>query len=63
MKFVLVNDRTPFRKNLCVFCAIPIGEGGYLRDMRTRLCYCGAECYARQSAKAVMPSEDQAKAS
>jgi hypothetical protein len=63
MKFVLVNDRAPFRKNLCAFCAVPIGNGGYLRDMRTRLCYCGVECCALQAAKAVMLSEDQAKAS
>jgi hypothetical protein len=63
MKFLLVNGRMPLRKSLCVFCAVPIGEGGYLRDIRTRLCYCGAECYALQSAKAMMPPENQAKAS
>jgi hypothetical protein len=63
MKFVLVNGRTLVRKNLCVFCAVPIGEGGYLRDIRTRLCYCGAECYALQSSRAVMLPGNQAKAS
>jgi len=63
MKFLLVNGRTPLRKSLCVFCALPIGEGGYLRDIRTRLCYCGAECYALHSAKAAMNPVDQAKAS
>jgi len=63
MKFVLVNGRTPFRKSLCLLCAVPIGEGGYLRDIRTRLCYCSAECYALQSTQAVMLREDQAKAS
>jgi hypothetical protein len=62
MKFVLVNGRTPYRKSLCVLCAVPIGEG-YLRDIRTRLCYCGAECYALQSGKAMMLPENQAKAS
>ena len=63
MKFVLVNGRMPFRKCLCMSCAVPIGEGGYLREIRTRFCYCGAECYALQSTKAVMLPEDQAKAS
>jgi hypothetical protein len=63
MKFVLVNGRTPFRKSHCVLCAAPIEEGGYLRDIRTRLCYCGAECYSLQSAMVVMLTKDQAKAS
>jgi hypothetical protein len=62
MRYVLVNGRTPSRKSLCVFCAVPIGEGGYLRDIRTRLCYCDAECYLLQSAKAVI-AENRAKAS
>jgi hypothetical protein len=63
VKFVLVNGRTPFRQVLCGRCSEPIGEGGYLRDIRTRLCYCRAECYATTSGNAVMPREDQAKAS
>jgi hypothetical protein len=63
MKFVLVNGRTPFRKSLCVLCSVPIDEGGYLRDIRTRLCYCSAECYVSQFAKAAMLPKDQAKAS
>lgn len=29
MRFVLVNDRTPFRKICCALCYGPIGEGGY----------------------------------
>jgi hypothetical protein len=45
VKFVLVNGRTPSRQSACMLCCEKIGEG-YLRDMRTRLCYCGAECYA-----------------
>jgi hypothetical protein len=63
MKYVLVNGRTPFRKSRCVLCAVPIGEGGYLRDIRTRLCYCGAECHALQSAETAILPENQAKAS
>ena len=63
MKFVLVNGRTPFRRHICGLCSEPIGESGYLRDMRTRLCYCGAECYALKSSKAMMLLETEAKAS
>jgi hypothetical protein len=55
VKFVLVNGRTPFRKDLCGLCSEPIGEGGYLRDIRTRLYYCGAECYALMKLR---PPED-----
>jgi hypothetical protein len=63
VKFVLVNGRTPVRQNSCVLCAQPIGEGGYLRDIRTRLCYCGAVCHALQSGNPVMLPEKQAKVS
>ena len=44
MKFVLVNGRTPFRQNYCVWCCTPISTG-YLRDIATRLCYCDHQCY------------------
>ena len=63
MKFVLVNGRTPFRQSFCGLCGGPIGEGGYLRDIRTRLCYCGEVCYALKSDDPGMPAESQAKAS
>jgi hypothetical protein len=45
MKYVLVNDRTPFRQVYCVMCCEPIDKG-YLRDVGTRLCYCDVKCYA-----------------
>jgi hypothetical protein len=45
MRFVPVNDRTPFRKISCALYE-QIGEGGYLRDTLTRLYFCGAACYA-----------------
>ena len=63
MNFVLVNGRTPFRQNICVLCSEPIGEGSYLRDIRTRLCYCGLACYALQSKSGMLVLEIQAKAS
>lgn len=63
MRFVLVNGRTPFRKSFCVLCCEPIGEDGYLREIRTQLCYCGAACYALRSRQAAPLLENQAKAS
>jgi hypothetical protein len=63
MKFVLVNGRMPFRKNFCALCAKSIGEGGYLRDIRTRLCYCELACYALQSKSGMLLLEIQSKAS
>lgn len=43
--FVLVNDRTPFRKTWCLQCCEDI-RGGYLREIGTQLPYCDYECYA-----------------
>ena len=63
MNFVLVNGRTPFRKDFCVLCSKPIGEEGYLRDIRTQLCYCGLTCYAVQSKSGMLLLEIQSKAS
>jgi hypothetical protein len=63
MNFVLVNDRTPFRKNFCVICSKPVGEEGYLREIRTRLCYCGPACYAFQSNSGTLLMEIQCRAS
>ena len=45
MRFILVNGRTPFRKTFCLWCCEEI-SGGYLRDAKTLLPYCGYECYA-----------------
>lgn len=63
MKFVLVNGRMPFRQNFCALCCETIGKEGYLRDIRTRLCYCGAECYGLKSGDAAMRHEQQSKVS
>jgi hypothetical protein len=62
MRFVLVNGRTPFRQAFCVLCCEPIGEG-YLRDVRTRLCYCGADCHASHCGNAAMLLNNRARAS
>jgi hypothetical protein len=62
VNYVLVNDRTPFRRACCVQCREPIGQG-YLRDIGTRLCYCGTTCYAVHRAGAVAPLEKRAQSS
>jgi len=46
-----------------VLCSNPIGEEGYLRDIRTQLCYCGLTCYAVQSKSGMLLLEIQSKAS
>ena len=63
MNFVVVNGRTPFRKSFCAHCSNPLGEEGYLRDIRTRLCYCGLACYAVQSKSGMLLLEMHSKAS
>lgn len=60
MKFVLVNGRTPFRAAPCVLCCEAIGES-YLRDVKTRLCYCGAGCYALHCGTELMLREGARK--
>ncbi len=47
MRFVLVNDRTPFRKTFCLHCCEEIG-GSYLREIETLIPYCDYQCYALQ---------------
>jgi hypothetical protein len=44
MKFVLVNNRTPYPQSFCALCCEPIAET-YLRDIATRLSYCDYRCY------------------
>jgi hypothetical protein len=45
MRFVLVNERSPRVDASCAACCSRI-DRGYLRDARTRLLYCDAQCFA-----------------
>ena len=63
MKLVLVNCRMPFSQSFSGLCGEPNGEGGYLSEIRTRQCYCGAECYVLKSGNALIFLEGRAKAS
>jgi hypothetical protein len=62
MKYVLVNDRTPFRQVSCVQCRKPIGMG-YLRNIGTRLCYCNVRCHVLHCAGAEARPEKLAQSS
>jgi hypothetical protein len=62
MKFVLVNGRTPRPESFCALCCKPIGQG-YLREIATRLSYCGPECYAGHCEVSPLTLQYHAKAS
>jgi hypothetical protein len=61
MRFILVNGRTPCRQSTCALCSNPIGTN-YLREIATRLPYCGADCYADHCAGAILALENHATA-
>jgi hypothetical protein len=44
MRFVWVNDRVPRISSKCAQCGASL-KTGYLRDVSSRLPYCGYECY------------------
>lgn len=62
MRFILVNDRAPFRNASCVLCGGSIGTR-YLREIGTRLFYCDHDCYADHCSSAVTALANLAKAS
>jgi hypothetical protein len=53
MQFVLVIGRPPCPQSFCTFCCEPIQEG-YLREIATRLYYCGHECYVDHRSSAAL---------
>jgi hypothetical protein len=53
IRFILVNGRTPSSNSFCVLCCEPI-ETGYLREIGTRLPYCGHGCYANHCENSVV---------
>jgi len=64
MNFMVVNGRTPCGKSFCGLCCQPIGQDGYVRDIRTQLCYCNTNCYRFHSSGAPLVTiEGRAKAS
>lgn len=63
MNFVLVNGRTPQRESFCGLCCQRIGYDGYVRDIRTQLCYCRVTCYAVHCGSTMMLLEERARAS
>jgi hypothetical protein len=53
IRFVLVNDRVPRTIQQCALCGGLIDKG-YVRDSRTRLIYCDAQCFAGWAAASVL---------
>ena len=44
MRYILVNDRKPRQNSYCCFCLGVLVES-YLREIPTRLKYCGVGCF------------------
>jgi hypothetical protein len=61
MKFVVVNGRTPRPQSVCALCCKSIGAS-YVRELTTRLSYCGDNCYAGNCkvAAAMLPKRARA---
>jgi hypothetical protein len=62
MEFVMVNGRTPRQPSFCALCCESIGES-YLREIATRLFYCGHGCYLDHCKVPVLALENLARAS
>lgn len=46
LRFILVNDRSPRAAKSCAFCCAPIDQHiSYVREISTRIIYCGCGCY------------------
>ena len=48
IRFVVVNDRTPRLDAHCARCCSAIRDG-YVREIGTRFCYCGRDCFAQHA--------------
>jgi hypothetical protein len=62
VKFVLVSGRTPRPQYSCALCCEPIGDS-YLREIATRLSYCGHKCYVDHCKVPVRALQNHARAS
>jgi hypothetical protein len=62
MQFVLVNGRSPRPQSFCTLCCEPIQQG-YVREIATRLSYCGLNCYVDHCSDAARAFENHARAS
>jgi hypothetical protein len=45
MRFILVNDRTPRADAYCALCCAKL-DAGYIRENKTKRCYCDCICVA-----------------
>jgi hypothetical protein len=61
VKFILVNGRVPTPRSFCAQCCEPLRRM-YLRDVATRLSYCGHKCYVAHCNVSLLALENQARA-
>jgi hypothetical protein len=59
MKFVIVADRT-LKGRHCGLCCGAI-KGSYVRDLETRLPYCGPDCYREHLDMSARPLESHGR--
>jgi hypothetical protein len=62
MQFILVNGRFPRPQSFCTLCCEPT-QDGYVREIATRLSYCGIKCYVDHCIDATRAFENHARAS
>lgn len=53
MRYVVVNSRKPKVNNHCALCTATL-EQSYLRELSTRIKYCGLGCYEEHVLSAIM---------
>lgn len=52
MRYILVTDRTPRTNRYCALCCCSLD--GYLRELSTRIKYCGLGCYTEHCMSAFL---------
>lgn len=53
MRYVLVNERVPKTNRYCALCTARLDDG-YLREIDTRIKYCGVACYTEHCNSAML---------
>jgi hypothetical protein len=53
MRYVLVNERVPKVNSYCALCLCQL-DNGYVRELSTRIKYCGIGCYTEHCMSALL---------
>lgn len=62
MRFIVVNDRAPFKVKHCICCSTELANG-YLREFQTGLFYCPVWCFQFSEQQATLAIEEARRAS